>query len=82
MEGVLEDLFGVVEANDPLEGAMRETEAAIEQIQRGAHSVELAPQSAYVRRQQHELIKRANLFSRSLGKEPKRRVRIYASEVQ
>lgn len=81
MEGVLEDLFGVVEANDPLEGAMRETEAAIEQIQHGAHSVELAPQSAYVRRQQHELIKRANLFSRSLGKEPKRRVRIYATEM-
>jgi predicted RNA-binding protein Jag len=47
----------------------------------GAHSVELAPQNAYVRRQQHERIRAANLFSRSLGKEPKRRVRVYASEV-
>ncbi len=82
LEGVLEDLFGVDEPNDPVEGALRETQAAIEQIQRGAHSVELMPQSAYVRRQQHELAKRANLFSRSLGKEPKRRVRIYASEIE
>lgn len=82
MEGVLEDLFGADGTNDPAEAALRETEAAIEQIQRGAHSVELAPQSAYVRRQQHEMVKQANLFSRSLGKEPKRRVRIYASEVE
>jgi hypothetical protein len=82
MEGVLEDLFGVDGANDPIAEAMRETQAAIEEIQRGAHSVELAPQSAYIRRQEHELAKQANLFSRSLGKEPKRRVRIYGSEAE
>jgi stage III sporulation protein SpoIIIAA len=82
MEGVLEDLFGVDGANDPTAEAMRETETAIEQIQQGAHSVELSPQSAYVRRQQHEMAKQANLFSRSLGKEPKRRVRIYATEME
>ena len=82
MEGVLEDLFGVDSENDPSTEALRETETAIEQIQRGAHSVELSPQSAYVRRQQHELAKQANLFSRSLGKEPKRRVRIYATEME
>lgn len=80
MEGVLEDLFGVDSANDPVAEALRETEAAIEQVQQGAHSIELPPQSAYIRRQQHEMVKQANLFSRSLGKEPKRRVRIYASE--
>ncbi len=82
MEGVLEELYGVDGANtsDPSANAIRETEAAIEEIQRGAHSVELSPQTAYIRRQQHELVKQANLFSRSLGKEPKRRVRIYGSE--
>ncbi len=80
IEGVLEDLYGVDAATDPSAEAVRETQAAIEEIQRGAHSVELAPQSAYIRRQQHELAKQANLFSRSLGKEPKRRVRIYGSE--
>jgi stage III sporulation protein SpoIIIAA len=80
MEGVLEDLFGVVGADDPLASALREAEAAIEQIQRGARSVELSPQNAYTRRQQHEMARQANLFSRSLGKEPKRRVRIYAND--
>jgi len=82
MEGVLEDLFGVDGASDPMADALRETEAAIEQIHRGAHSVELSPQSAYIRRQQHEMARQANLFSRSLGKEPKRRVRIYGSNVE
>ncbi len=81
MEGVLEDLFGVDGSADPVDEAVRETQAAINHVLSGANSVELAPQTAYIRRQQHELAKKANLFSRSLGKEPKRRVRIYGSEV-
>jgi hypothetical protein len=81
MEGVLEDLFGVEGERDPMGDALHETELAIDQVLAGAHSVELSPQTAYVRRQQHEMIRKANLFSRSLGKEPKRRVRIYGSEV-
>lgn len=81
MEGLLEDLFGVDAQRDPMAEALREAQAAIEQVMQGAHSVELSPQTAYVRRQQHELARRANLFSRSLGKEPRRRVRIYDSEV-
>jgi stage III sporulation protein SpoIIIAA len=81
MEGVLEDLFGVDDRSDPQADAMRETEEAIHQVLNGAHSVELSPQGAYVRRQQHEMARRANLFSRSLGKEPRRRVRIYQTEV-
>jgi stage III sporulation protein SpoIIIAA len=81
MEGLLEDMFGVGERPDPVEDALRETRDAIEQVMQGAHSVELEPQNAYVRRRQHELIRDANLFSRSLGKEPRRHVRIYASEV-
>jgi IS1 family transposase len=80
MEGLLEDLFGV-EAADPLTDAVNETQEAINQILGGAHSIELAPQNAFIRRRQHELARKANLFSRSLGKEPKRRVRIYGSEV-
>ena len=49
MEGVLEDLFGVDGRNDPMADALRETQAAIEQVRRGAHSVELSPQTAYIR---------------------------------
>lgn len=81
MEGILEDLFGVQAKDDPLTLAMSETDDAIQRVMSGAHSVELAPQSAFIRRFQHERIREANLFSRSLGKEPKRRVRVYASEV-
>ncbi len=80
MEGILEDLFGVDGEQDPMQEALQETDAAIQRVLAGANSVELAPQSAYIRRYQHERIREANLFSRSLGKEPKRRVRVYASE--
>lgn len=81
MEGILEDLFDVSAKDDPFALAMVETDDAIQRVMNGLHSVELAPQSAFVRRFQHERIRQANLFSRSLGKEPKRRVRVYASEV-
>jgi nucleoside-triphosphatase THEP1 len=81
MEGILEDLFGVEAKDDPFALAMAEADDAIQRVLSGAHSVELAPQSAFIRRFQHERIRQANLFSRSLGKEPKRRVRVYASEV-
>lgn len=81
MEGILEDLYGVDAKDDPISRALLETEEAIQRVLNGAHSVELAPQSAFVRRLQHERIRQANLFSRSLGKEPKRRVRVYASEI-
>ena len=39
--------------------------------------VELAPQNAYIRRLQHQMAERANLVSRSRGREPYRRVRLY-----
>ncbi|OQY88301.1 MAG: AAA family ATPase [Chloroflexi bacterium UTCFX4] len=81
MEGILEDLFGVAVKDDPLSQALQETNDAIQRVLNGTHSVELAPQSAFIRRFQHERIREANLFSRSLGKEPRRRVRVYASEV-
>jgi len=42
--------------------------------------VELAPQNAYIRRLQHQMAERFNLGSRSTGKEPRRRVRIYPAE--
>ncbi len=81
MEGILEDLFGVKGPRDPVAEALRETQEAIEQVRQGAHSVELSPQGPYVRRRQHELVRQANLYSRSLGKEPKRRVRVYANDL-
>ena len=43
----------------------------------GTSSVDLPPASAYIRRLQHEMARKANLISHSYGKEPRRRVRIF-----
>ena len=42
-----------------------------------SEAVELSPQNAYIRRLQHQMAERANLVSRSRGREPYRRVRLY-----
>jgi stage III sporulation protein SpoIIIAA len=62
---------------DPREAAMRETEEAIGIVINQAEPVELSPQNAYIRRLQHQMAERANLVSRSRGREPYRRVRLY-----
>jgi stage III sporulation protein SpoIIIAA len=62
---------------DPREAAMRETEEAIGMVLHGSEPVELSPQNAYIRRLQHQMAERANLVSRSRGREPFRRVRLY-----
>jgi hypothetical protein len=62
---------------DPREAAMRETEDAIESVMSSSEAVELSPQNAYIRRLQHQMAERANLVSRSRGREPYRRVRLY-----
>jgi hypothetical protein len=62
---------------DPREAALRETEEAIGAVLNGAEPVELSPQNAYIRRLQHQMAERANLVSRSRGREPFRRVRLY-----
>ncbi len=61
----------------PEDAALDETREAIEAVSGGdQNEIELQPQTAYVRRLQHELIERANLTSRSTGHEPYRRVHI------
>jgi stage III sporulation protein SpoIIIAA len=62
---------------DPREAALRETEQAIGLVIKQQEAVELAPQNAYIRRLQHQMAERANLVSRSRGREPYRRVRLY-----
>ena len=58
------------------QNALRETEEAIAQVLETSAPIELSPQSAYIRRLQHQLAEQHNLASRSTGKEPYRRVRI------
>jgi hypothetical protein len=62
---------------DPREAAMRETEDAIGIVLNNSEPVELSPQNAYIRRLQHQMAERANIVSRSRGREPFRRVRLY-----
>ncbi len=77
MERQLLALRGDGDASDPTTAALRETEEAIADVStRGAQSVELAPQSAYIRRLQHELATRHGLRTVSKGNEPFRRVTV------
>ncbi len=62
---------------DPREAALRETEEAIDMVINSSEAVELSPQNAYIRRLQHQMAERANVVSRSRGREPYRRVRLY-----
>jgi hypothetical protein len=67
---------------DPRDAALRETEEAIGLVINRSEAVELSPQNAYIRRLQHQMAERANLVSRSRGREPYRRVRLYPDQAK
>ena len=80
MESALTSIFAL--EVDPSDAALREVEEAIGLVQREAKPVELSPQNAYIRRLQHQRAEAANLVSRSRGREPYRRVRVYPDAVR
>lgn len=83
IESCLADIFGLdVAALDPMAIAMRETEEAISRVLSGQKSVDLSPRNSYIRRFQHEMARQANLVSHSYGKDPRRHVRIFATQRQ
>ena len=62
---------------DTLQSGTSEAEDGVARILEGeTDSVELQPQSSFVRRIQHRIAEEANLRSHSAGREPKRRVTI------
>jgi hypothetical protein len=76
----LETLYALETADPPrdLEDlVLRETQDAINRVLRTAQPVELPPQNAYIRRLQHQLAERFQVGSRSTGREPHRRVKLY-----
>ena len=75
MQASLTSIFAI--EVDPRDAALRETEEAIGLVLGRSEAVELSPQNAYIRRLQHQMAERANLVSRSRGREPYRRVRLY-----
>jgi hypothetical protein len=80
MEACLTALFSL--DVDPNEAALREVEDAIGLVRQEQKPVELSPQNAYIRRLQHQAAERANYVSRSRGREPFRRVRVYPDRVR
>jgi len=63
-------------ADDPLLAAISEAEDAISSVIDGGPPVQLSPQMSRIRQVQHQLAERYALSSRSLGREPHRRVEI------
>jgi hypothetical protein len=66
--------------DSPFQSAMVEAEEAVAQVKNGEESVELSPQGSYIRRLQHLIAERGDLASRSFGRDPERRVRIYKEQ--
>ena len=82
MENFLSDLFqlDITPNYSPFGDAMQETEQAITRVLAGEDAVDLTPQSSDIRRIQHEMANKAQLGSRSFGREPQRHVRIQREE--
>jgi hypothetical protein len=60
-----------------LDSAIKEAETAVDKAIESNEPIELSPQGAYIRRLQHIVAERNNLSSKSLGREPNRRVSIF-----
>jgi hypothetical protein len=73
----LASIYNIDPNSDPVTAAMQEAEDAISQVLARSEAIALSPQNAYIRRLQHQLAERYNLASRSEGREPHRRVKIY-----
>ena len=80
MHAILTSLYAL--DTDPQRLAMRELEEAIGLVRSEAKPVELSPQNAFVRKLQHRAAEAANLVSRSRGREPFRRVRVYPEKAR
>ena len=81
MENLLLEIFDVPRSSrngqDALGQAMAEASAAIGVVRKGTRFLDLKPQNAHTRRQQHQIIRQAKLVSHSYGEEPNRRVRVF-----
>jgi hypothetical protein len=72
----LSRIYGVDKHDEATTRALAEAAAAIKTVKTTLRPVEIAPQNAYLRRLQHQLVAENALSARSMGKEPQRRLRI------
>jgi stage III sporulation protein SpoIIIAA len=75
MASALKEIFNVSEQDDETL-ALKDAEEGIEKVLQVGEPVELLPQTAYLRRLQHQIVQDHSLHSESVGTEPYRRVRI------
>ncbi len=76
---VVKDIFRVKTQRNEEAIALREAEEAIQKVLNGQErSVELLPQTSYLRKLQHQLVERYGLRSKSFGEEPFRHVHIFS----
>jgi stage III sporulation protein SpoIIIAA len=77
------DALARIYSTDRQDGAVQraldEARSAIAHVKETLEPREVAPQNAYVRRLQHQLVNEQELVARSTGKEPRRRLRILPS---
>ena len=79
VRNALARLYGL-DAESESEGALQEALEGIARVRSTGSTIELAPRPPAIRKLQHELVEREGLTSKSLGKEPLRRVKIYRAE--
>ncbi|HKP51834.1 MAG TPA: R3H domain-containing nucleic acid-binding protein [Chloroflexia bacterium] len=80
IQAALANVFDVTPPADPLTTAMEETEEAITDVMETSRPRNLSPQSAHIRKIQHQMAERYNLQSVSKGKDPFRHVRIFRQD--
>jgi len=76
ISGVIREIFNLGPSNEE-ELALQDAEEAVARLLETGEPQELAPQSSFLRRLQHQLIEKYGLVSESVGTEPYRRVRVY-----
>ena len=74
MKAFLMGAFGLEDQRNEEESAINEVTEAVDKVMSFGKPVELAPQSAHIRRLQHQLIEQRGLGSESRGEVPWRRV--------
>jgi stage III sporulation protein SpoIIIAA len=76
-----QSLVTIIQGNSPqrsVQSALQEAETAAGKVRAGdEESVDLTPQTSYIRRLQHQVAERNRLTSRSSGREPFRRVKLF-----
>jgi hypothetical protein len=78
IKGALSRVYGVAPP-DATESALQEAREGIDRARQIGGEVDLAPQNAYVRRLQHELVEQHEMVARSQGEEPNRYLVILAT---